>query len=159
MYCPVCNHKETKVIDSRISSEGVSVRRRRECEKCGFRFSTAEDVELLDLVVVKRDGTREAYAREKIVRGLEKALEKRSYTDAAFQQLIHKIERDIQKKFRNQITSKDLGEVVINRLKGFDKVAYIRFASVYRSFEDVDTFQKELKHLLGGSKKKSKKKI
>ena len=159
MYCPVCNHKETKVIDSRISSEGVSVRRRRECEKCGFRFSTAEDVELLDLVVVKRDGTREAYAREKIVRGLEKALEKRSYTDAAFQQLIHKIERDIQKKFRNQITSKDLGEVVINRLKGFDKVAYIRFASVYRSFEDVDTFQKELKHPLGGSKKKSKKKI
>ncbi len=159
MYCPVCNHRETKVIDSRISSEGVSVRRRRECEKCGFRFSTAEDVELLDLVVVKRDGTREAYAREKIVRGLEKALEKRSYTDAAFQQLIHKIERDIQKKFRNQITSKDLGEVVINRLKGFDKVAYIRFASVYRSFEDVDTFQKELKHLLGGSKRKPKKKI
>ena len=109
----------------------------------------------MDLTVVKRDGTREAYNREKMVRGLEKALEKRSYTDANFQKLIHRIERDIQKKFRNQITSQDLGEIVINRLKTFDKVAYIRFASVYRSFEDVDTFQKELKQLLGGARKKA----
>ncbi|MFC1787858.1 transcriptional regulator NrdR [Patescibacteria group bacterium] len=157
MYCAVCNHKDTKVIDSRISFDGVSVRRRRECEKCGFRFSTLEEIELLDLTVVKRDGRKENYVRDKIHRGLEKALEKRSYTDSAFQKLLHKIERDIQKKGRSQITSARLGEIIMNRLKAFDKVAYIRFASVYRAFEDVDTFQSELKKLLKGKKKTKKK--
>lgn len=148
MRCPVCNYKDTKVVDSRLSTDGASIRRRRECEKCGFRFSTLEEVELLDLTVVKRDGRRVNYSRDKIVRGLEKALEKRPYTEAEFQQLVHKVERDIQKKKRGEITSRDIGEVVMNRLKSFDKVAYIRFASVYRSFEDVETFEKELQHLL-----------
>jgi len=154
MNCPVCKSKDTKVVDSRISSDGLSIRRRRECEKCNYRFSTIEEVELLDLTVVKGDGRREAYSRDKVVRGLMKALEKRSFTDAAFKKLVHNIERDIQKKKRGELTSQEIGEAVINRLKSFDKVAYIRFASVYRQFEDVQTFQKELNKLL--KKKKSK---
>ena len=147
MYCAVCNHKDTKVVDSRVSSDGASVRRRRECEKCDFRFSTFEEVELLDLTIVKEDGRREAYDREKLTRGLVRSLQKRSYTDQRFQKLVHKIERDVQKKRRGQLTSQELGEIVMKHLKGFDKVAYIRFASVYRSFEDVETFQDELKKL------------
>ncbi len=147
MYCAVCNHKDTKVVDSRISSDGASVRRRRECEKCGFRFSTLEEVELLDLTIVKRDARRESYSREKLIRGLEKSLEKRPFTDQAFQKLVHKIERDVQKKRRGQLTTQELGEIVMKHLKVFDKVAYIRFASVYRSFEDVETFESELQKL------------
>ena len=147
MYCAVCYHKDTKVVDSRIATDGSSIRRRRECEKCGFRFSTLEEVELLDLTVVKRDGRREAYSREKMIRGLEKSLEKRPYTDQAFQKLVHKIERDVQKKRRGQLTTPELGEIVMKHLKSFDKVAYIRFASVYRSFEDVGAFESELKKL------------
>ncbi len=147
MYCAVCNHKDTKVVDSRISTDGASVRRRRECEKCGFRFSTLEEVELLDLTIVKRDGRREAYSREKMIRGLEKSLEKRPFTDQAFQKIVHKIERDVQKKRRGQLTTQELGEIVMKHLKSFDKVAYIRFASVYRSFEDVGAFESELKKL------------
>lgn len=154
MRCPACNHNDTKVVDSRISTDGASIRRRRECEKCGFRFSTLEEIELLDLTVVKRDGRREAYSREKMVRGLEKALEKRPYTEAAFQSLVHKVERDIQKKRRGEITSKDVGELVMKHLRSFDKVAYIRFASVYRSFEDVRTFEDELRKLLSNGKVK-----
>jgi transcriptional repressor NrdR len=159
MFCPACNHKDSKVIDSRMSTDGASVRRRRACEKCGFRFSTLEELELLDLTVVKRDGRRESYSREKMVHGLERALQKRPYTDQAFQSLVHKIERNIQKKSHGQITTPELGDIVMNQLKLFDKVAYIRFASVYRSFEDVKTFERELNKLMGTKKigKKSKK--
>lgn len=158
MHCPVCNYNDTKVVDSRLSSDGMSIRRRRECEKCGYRFSTKEETELLDLMVVKRDGRREPYSREKLERGLHKALEKRQYTDLDFQNLVHGIERDIQKKKRNELRSSDVGEIVMRRLRNFDKVAYIRFASVYRAFEDVDSFQEELNRLLGGKRQKSKKK-
>lgn len=154
MYCPVCNHIDSKVIDSRMSTDGASVRRRRECEACSFRFSTLEELELLDLTVVKRDGRRESYSREKIIRGLEHALQKRPYTDQSFQSLIHKIERQIQKKSHGQITTLELGDIVMNQLRLFDKIAYIRFASVYRSFEDVKTFEKELNKLIGTKKKK-----
>lgn len=154
MFCPVCNNKDTKVIDSRISSDGASVRRRRACEKCNFRFSTNEEVELLDLTVVKSDGRREAYSRDKLIRGLKRSLEKRSYTDNSFDKLVHNVERDIQKKRHGQLTSEEIGEIVMNRLKRFDKVAYIRFASVYRSFEDVKTFESELRKLLSGKKPK-----
>ncbi len=157
MRCAVCNHKDTRVIDSRLSTDGMSVRRRRECDKCGFRFSTLEEIELLDLTVVKRDGRREAYSRDKLTRGLEKALEKRPYTDTSFQKLVHKIERDIQKKRRGQLTSAELGDVVMKNLRSFDKVAYIRFASVYRSFEDVKTFESELQKLLSSKRIKSNK--
>jgi len=148
MKCPVCNSTDNKVIDSRLSGEGFSIRRRRHCQKCDFRFSTIEEMEILDLIVIKRDGRRENYNREKLVRGIVKSLEKRPYLEENFQKLIREIERDIQKKGGNEITSKQLGEIVIKRLKSFDQVAYIRYASVYRSFKDAKTFQKELNSLL-----------
>jgi transcriptional repressor NrdR len=116
-------------------------------------------VVLLYLVVVKRDGAREAYSREKLERGLKKALEKRPYTDAKFRSLVHAIERDIQRRNTDQLTSEDIGEIIMSQLKAFDTVAYIRFASVYRQFEDAHTFQKELEGLLKSapSKKRTKK--
>ncbi len=157
MHCPVCNHADTRVVDSRLSPEGTSVRRRRECDHCQYRFSTLEEVELLDITVVKRDGRREAYAREKMERGLKRALEKRSYTDSEFRALMHEIERDIQRRKSSEIRTSALGEIVMERLKRFDKVAYIRFASVYRSFEDVKTFQEELAGLITPRKKAKKK--
>ena len=158
MHCPVCNHQETKVVDSRLAQEGTSIRRRRQCEKCDYRFSTSEEVELLGLTVVKRDGRRVPYDREKILRGLERSLEKRSYTEAAFKKLVHNIERDIQKKKTGEITSADLGEIVMKRLRQFDKVAYIRFASVYRSFEDVKSFEQVLDSLRKRKKRSPKRK-
>ncbi len=136
-----------------MGGDGSSIRRRRECEKCGFRFSTLEEVEILDLAVIKRDGRRESYSREKLESGLKKALEKRPYTSQDFKSLVGSIERDLQKKRKSEVTSAEIGELVMNRLKFFDKVAYIRFASVYRSFEDVKTFEKELKKLKFRSKK------
>ena len=136
----------------------MAIRRRRECEKCGYRFSTAEEVTLLDLTVIKRDGRREPYSREKMIHGLERALEKRPYTEMDFQTLTHRIERDIQKKRRGELTSKETGEIVMKALEKFDKIAYIRFASVYRAFQDVASFEQELKQLLGRKKSKPKKK-
>lgn len=144
------------MIDSRVGADGMTIRRRRECEKCQFRFSTVEEVTLLDLSVVKRDERKETYSRDKMVRGLEKALEKRDYTDADLQKLINRIERDIQKKYSGEITTLQIGELVMKALKKFDKVAYIRFASVYRLFEDVETFEEELRNLIK-KKKRSKK--
>lgn len=147
MYCPVCNSEETKVIDSRVTQDGVAIRRRRECVKCTYRFSTVEEVELLDIVVVKRDGRREAYSRSKLENGIKQSLIKRAFTQEKFDRLIHAAERDIQKKKKREITSQDLGEVVMKHLKKFDKVAYIRFASIYRAFSDVDTFEDEIRSL------------
>jgi transcriptional repressor NrdR len=158
MRCPICNAADTKVVDSRLTGDGIGIRRRRECEKCEFRFSTVERVELLDLAVVKRDGRREMYRREKIVGGLRKALEKRPYTEDQFQTLLGEVERMIGRTRRDEITSSEIGEIVMSCLKKFDKVAYIRFASVYRSFEDVDEFAKELGALLAAPKKKHKNK-
>ncbi len=161
MFCPVCSHQDTKVTDSRLTSDGTIVRRRRECVKCGYRFSTYEEVELLDLIVIKRDGRREPYVREKLEKGIRESLEKRPITETRFHTLITRLERDIQKKARRrggdarpEITSADIGEVVMRRLKQFDKVGYIRFASVYRQFEDVETFQRELKKLERKRKKR-----
>lgn len=148
MNCPICKAANTKVVDSRLSGGGFSIRRRRQCEKCDFRFSTLEEIEILDLVVIKRDGRRENYNRDKLIRGLRIPLEKRPYLEENFQRLVREIERDIQKKSRTEITSRELGEIVMKRLKVFDQVAYIRYASVYRSFKDVQTFQKELGRLL-----------
>lgn len=148
MNCPVCKHKDTKVVDSRLSGEGFSIRRRRLCQKCHFRFSTIEEMEILDLTVIKRDGHRENYSKDKLVKGLRTSLEKRQYLEENFYKLINEIERDIQKKAKNEITSKQLGEIVMKGLKSFDQVAYIRYASVYRSFKDAQTFQKELNQLL-----------
>lgn len=159
MKCPVCYYQDTKVIDSRVASDGLSIRRRRECLKCGFRYSTYEEIEILDLSLVKRDGRKETYTREKLVKGLKKALEKRSITEERFKKLVNSIERDLQALRKNEVTSSQVGQIVMKHLKRTDKVAYIRFASVYQSFEDVQTFQRELNKLLRSKgKKKSKKK-
>lgn len=156
MKCPVCYYTDTKVIDSRTAGDGLSIRRRRECLKCGFRFSTYEEIEILDLVIVKRDGRKESYSREKMVKGLKKALEKRPITRDRFKKLIHLIERDLQKFKKAEITSKKVGEVIMRQLKKVDKVAYIRFASVYESFKDAQTFKKELNKLLRTNTTKKK---
>ncbi len=148
MHCPLCDHEDTRVVDSRMGAEGSAIRRRRECDKCGFRFSTSEEIILLDLVVIKRDGQREAYDRDKLVRGLKRALEKRPFTETSFRSLVHRIEREIQRLRTDEITSEQVGSLVMRELKEFDQVAYIRFASVYRQFEDVETFQRELEDLL-----------
>jgi len=154
MYCPVCKSKETKVVDSRVANDGMTIRRRRECTKCNYRFSTLEEVELLDVTVVKSNGRRESYSREKLQGGILQSLVKRPYTQEKFQRLINAIERDVQKKSAKQastknkeITTKDVGEVVMKHLRKFDKVAYIRFASIYRAFEDVKKFQSEVRAL------------
>ncbi len=148
MRCPVCNHSEVSVVDTRSTDDEWSVRRRRECDKCHYRFSTIEEIELLDLIVVKDNGQRESYMRAKIENGVRRSLTKRPYTEERFGRLIHAIERDIQKKKQREIASSEIGEIVMKHLQTFDKVAYIRFASVYRDFKDVKTFEKELKKLV-----------
>src|SRR5437870_3836135 len=147
MRCPNCSNDDTKVLDSRPIADGMAIRRRRECTKCGTRFSTHEEMEILDLAVVKRDGSTETYLREKIEAGIRKAFEKRPLTHDDFHSLIAGIEQDILKLNKNQISSKEIGNIVMKRIKGQDQVAYIRFASVYRQFADVDEFVKEAKKL------------
>ena len=158
MKCPVCYYQDTKVIDSRVASDGLSIRRRRECLKCGFRFSTYEELEILDLMIVKRDGRKESYNRDKLTKGLSRALEKRPITDDKFKRLIHSIERDLQKLRQGEITSSQVGQIVMRHLKRVDQVAYIRFASVYESFKDAQTFRRELNKLLKSRKSKKIKK-
>ncbi|MFA6514315.1 MAG: transcriptional regulator NrdR [Patescibacteria group bacterium] len=148
MKCPICYHPDTKVVDSRVAADGLSIRRRRECLKCSFRFSTYEEIEILDLVLVKRDGRREAYSREKLVGGLKKSCEKRPITEDLFKRLIHSIERDLQRLKKTEITSKQVGQAVMKNLKKIDSVAYIRYASVYESFKDAQEFRKELNKLI-----------
>jgi len=147
MRCPNCQNDDTKVLDSRPISDGMAIRRRRECSKCGARFSTHEEMELLDMKVVKRDGTSQAYLREKIENGIRKAFEKRPLTHDDFHALIAGIEQDIQKTGKGEIATKELGNIVMKRIKSKDQVAYIRFASVYRKFADVEEFVKEAKKL------------
>lgn len=147
MYCPFCGHTDTKVIDSRITEDGGAIRRRRECEKCGERFSTYEEMVLLNITVVKRDGRKEAYEREKVEQGIKRALEKRPISHEEFRNVINRIERDIQVLRKEEIKSSEIGEIVMKELKNLDEVAYIRFASVYKSFKDVKSFEKELKKL------------
>lgn len=152
MRCPVCNSSDTKVTDSRVLGDGMGIKRRRECEKCGYRFSTREETEIFDLAVIKRDGSREPYDKQKLISGLEHSLHKLPVTSEAFNRLVQLVERDIQKKKKSELTSSDIGEIVMKRLKSFNKVAYIRFASVYRSFQDVSGFEEEIKTLLGARK-------
>lgn len=148
MRCPVCVNSDTKVVDSRVATDGLSIRRRRECSSCEFRFSTYEEVEILDLQVEKRDGSSETYSRAKLEAGLHKALEKRPITPEDFKQLVSEIEQEIQKKIEGgKIQSREIGNIVIRKLKKFDQIAYIRFASVYRQFEDIAEFKKELQKL------------
>ncbi len=148
MRCPVCNHSETKVVDSRLSAEGNSIRRRRECLECEHRFTTYEYVEHVPLMVVKRDGRRQPYDRKKIIDGLLKACEKRPVSMDKIETITDEIERLMQRKFDREVSSKDIGEIIMETLAGLDEVAYVRFASVYRQFRDVNQFMDELKGML-----------
>jgi len=152
MNCLVCSYVDTRVIDSRVSSDGLNVRRRRECPKCAFRFSTCEQAEILDLTVIKSDSRRETYHREKLVSGLRRALEKRDISEGGLNELIGLIERDLQRSCNSEVNSSEIGEIVMKHLKKVDKVAYIRFASVYRAFEDLETFQEEVAGLVEAKK-------
>ena len=160
MRCPVCHHMDQKVIDSRDSMGGYAVRRRRECLSCHFRFSTIEEPEILELMVHKKNGKREYYSREKMVRGVLKSLEKRTYTPDDFRRLVGNIESNIQSLRKNEVDSVEIGNIVMKHLKDFDDVAYIRYASVYKSFKDVKTLHKEIAKLLevGAESPKAKKK-
>lgn len=157
MICPICNHEDTKVVDSRVAGDGLSIRRRRECQKCNFRFSTYEEVEILDLMIVKRNGAKESYSRDKLAKGLRKSLEKRPITDDQFKKLTHAIERDLQILRKGEVTTMQIGQLVMKHLKKVDQVAYIRFASVYESFKDAAEFKRELNKLIQEKDKKSKK--
>lgn len=152
MKCPICHNKTTKVLDSRVATDGVTVRRRRECSKCNFRFSTIEEIEILDITIIKSDGSREAYSKQKLQDGIRKSLHKRGKSQEEFDQLVRDVEMDLQKERKDEITSNVLGDIVMKHLKKFDKVAYIRYASIYRSFEDLETFEQELKKLIKSKK-------
>jgi transcriptional repressor NrdR len=149
MKCPFCGNEEDKVIDSRTSQEGRSVRRRRECEKCGKRFTTYEYVENVSLNVVKNDGRREDFDRQKLQRGIELACNKRPISLKKITSLVDEIEEELQGLSKKEITSKEIGELVMKKLKDLDEVAYVRFASVYHKFKDINEFLAELQGLLG----------
>lgn len=156
MNCPACGEHDTKVIDSRMLTNGTGIRRRRECSACDFRFSTIEEVQILDLSVVKRDGVREPYARQKLVSGLKKSFEKRPIASDDFGRLVQIIERDIQVLKKPEVTTGEIGEIVMKRLKRVDEVAYIRFASVYQAFKDVKSFHKAIEQLFKEPVKRTK---
>jgi len=153
MKCPFCGHTENKVIDSRISKDGKAVRRRRECLGCAKRFTTYEYVEDVLPMVVKKDGRREQFDRQKILNGLKKACEKRPISMDAIDKLVENVEQSCQEMQTEEISSTLIGEKIMNELKAFDGVAYVRFASVYRQFRDVGEFMSELKDLLSKGKK------
>jgi len=148
MRCPYCGSVDDKVMDSRMSSEGTSIRRRRECAKCGKRFTTYEYIEEAPLMVIKRDGTRQRFNREKIKTGILKACEKRSISMEQIEAVVDEIEREIQKKADREIKYTEIGNLVMEKLYNLDEVAYVRFASVYRRFKDVSHFMKELNKFL-----------
>ena len=148
MKCPFCNSNEDRVIDSRATADNSSIRRRRECLKCGRRFTTYEYIEKIPFMVVKKDGRREPFNRGKIINGLVKACQKRPISMEKIERITNEVESDIQKKFDQEIESKYIGELVMNKLANIDDVAYVRFASVYRHFRDVNQFMRELREIL-----------
>ena len=148
MKCPFCGHPESKVIDSRPADENASIRRRRECLACGKRFTTYETVECLPIVVIKKDGSRQSFDRQKILRGMSRACEKRPVSLAELERIADEIEQELQNSMEREIRTADVGEKVMDRLRKVDQVAYVRFASVYRQFKDIDTFMAELNKLL-----------
>lgn len=150
MKCPFCAYLESKVVDSRPADEGASIRRRRECLECHKRFTTYETVESLPLIVIKKDGSRQSFDRDKLLGSMLKACEKRSVPLAKLEELAREIEQSLQNEMEREVSSADIGERVMERLKGVDEVAYVRFASVYRQFRDIGTFMEELNKLLEG---------
>jgi transcriptional repressor NrdR len=148
MKCPFCGHPEDKVVDSRGSGDGSAIRRRRECLACGKRFTTYEHVEEQPLMIIKKDGRREPFDRHKLLAGLVKACEKRPVGMDALEQMIDAVERELSQQFEREVPSREIGERVMKQLHALDPVAYVRFASVYREFKDVEQFMRELKDLL-----------
>ncbi len=148
MRCPACAHPDSKVVDSRPASDGSSIRRRRECLCCGKRFTTYETVESLPLIVVKKDRTREAFDRNKILKSIIRACDKRQVTMEQMERAVSEIETTLQNALQNEINSSAIGEMVMEKLKVMDEVAYVRFASVYRQFKDIGAFMEELNRLL-----------
>ena len=152
MKCPYCGYSESKVIDSRPADENSSIRRRRECLACGKRFTTYETVESLPMVVVKKDGSRQSFDRQKVLGGMIRACEKRPVPLAELEKIAEEIEQDLQNSMEREVSTETIGEKVMERLRNVDQVAYVRFASVYRQFKDIDTFMTELNKLLADNK-------
>ena len=152
MRCPYCSYSESKVIDSRPAEEGTTIRRRRECLSCGKRFTTYEIMERLPLLVIKRDGSRQSFDRMKVIGGMVKACEKRPVPVDEIERVADEIEQELQSSLEREVSSAQIGEMIMDRLKDLDQVAYVRFASVYRQFKDINTFLEELNKLLKESK-------
>ena len=148
MKCPFCAYTESKVIDSRPAEEGATIRRRRECLSCGKRFTTYEIIERLPLVVIKRDGSRQTFDKVKLINGMVRACEKRPVPLSALEQIGDDIEQELQGALEREVSTTEIGEMVMDRLKDVDEVAYVRFASVYRQFKDLDEFMSEMRRLL-----------
>lgn len=148
MRCPSCQNYGTRVLDSRPVDEGRATRRRRECEKCGYRFTTFEKIEDIPLIVVKKDGTREEFSSDKVLRGLIKACEKRPVSLTQLEEITRAVEKDLRSQGISEVKSDEVGEMVMDRLAQVDEVAYVRFASVYRQFKDINVFIEELKDLI-----------
>lgn len=157
MKCPQCQFGDSKVIESREVAGGDSTRRRRECLACHGRYTTYERVERPSLTVIKKDGTRQLFDRQKLVAGLERACEKTTVSSVAFEDLVVRIERQIYDQAEHEITSEKIGEIVMNELADFNQVAYVRFASVYRSFTDLESFERELARIRSHLRKSAKK--
>lgn len=155
MKCPKCYHKHSRVLDSRPHEDGDEIRRRRECERCGFRFRTYERKEEAPLIIKKRDGTRQEFNRDKIIRGLMRACEKRPVAIETIEKIASDIEQEIRQSEKPEIESQEIGEMILDRLSEIDEVAYVRFASVYRQFDSIDVFLDELKELLDSKKDES----
>ena len=148
MKCPYCGYKESRVVDSRPADEGSSIRRRRECLACERRFTTYETMESLPLMVVKKDGSRQSFDRNKVLGGMIRACEKRPVSINTLEEIVTEIEQVLQNEMEREVSSAEIGELVMERLKKVDEVAYVRFASVYRQFKDINTFMRELNKLL-----------
>jgi transcriptional repressor NrdR len=153
MKCPSCQYNGTRVLDSRPVDESRSIRRRRECEVCGYRFTTFEKVEEIPLIVVKKEGTREEFSRDKILRGLIRACEKRPVPLKELEEITSYVEKELRSQGTSEVKSDSIGEMVMDRLAEVDEVAYVRFASVYRQFKDINVFIDELKDLINKEKK------
>lgn len=156
MRCPFCENPDTRVIDSRPTEEGHAIRRRRECDSCSKRFTTYEKVEEMNFMVIKKDGSREPFDRNKVLNGIIKACEKRPVAITDIEKIVDDIERGLNNMMEKEVESKLIGEVIMEHLKNLDEVAYVRFASVYRQFKDVNTFIAEIEKLLGKDKTNEK---
>ena len=147
LRCPYCNQEESKVVDSRATEDNLAIRRRRECLGCGKRYTTYEKVEETPVFVIKRDNTRELFNRDKIINGIVRACEKRAVTRSDIEKIVNNIEKNLNNNMVIEVSSKEIGELILNNLRDVDEVAYIRFASVYRKFDDINSFIEEIRNL------------